>query len=400
MSTRVRGVLASLLVLVTLSSPLLAQYSPGDILVPVDQGNARVVLGVTPSGTVFTASPTRPMVAGPRTVLPSIDNRTTWMASWGFGLFSLSPSGVWTTVSGFFPFSPAEVDETGLLLGMSASSDIMAVDQLGQVSTLASYSFLPVNSFQLDRTSGAMFADNGGNLLRLSTRSPSVITTLTSTTVAFAFQPTWCPGEGAMIGPGLATLAKVKLSAPFTRTFYLMPSTLVIAAERSPHRDTVLVVYEDSTPDRWLVEVNPRDGTILRTLLKANIQDVCVANSRHLVGGTVPARGQVWTMLVSFPAFPGASYATVASFGLGPGVPVGNGLRVYLQPDALTALSLSGSGVFQAFHGVLDATGEAGPSIRIPNIAGIRGTRFFVSSLVIGPRGVARVSDPVGVTIR
>lgn len=383
-----------------LGSTAVGQYAPGDILV-AESGSPDRILAIRPNGAVATAAASIPF-GGFQVALPSIDNRSTWFASVGGGLFSLSPSGVWSTVHPTLPGWATEVDGTGQLLLLGQQGGILGVDPWGVLTTLVNYPRSLAAMMQFDPTTGSVVLDNGVVMLRLATRPPATVTTLYSSPPpgTFSRQPVWSPETGAMVGWGSRDVVRMDLAPPHARTRLAFRTHFGRFVGRDPSSGLILAVH-DWLPDTWLVEVNPRDGTVVRTLAKRLLQsDLCIARSRHLVGGGPAVRGQSWPMLASFPTLPGAPYVMIASFGLHTGVPVGNGRLAFLQPDGLTALSLSGGGIFRNFSGVLDRFGEARPAVQIPNAAALAGTRFFVEALVFGPAGVARVSDPIGVTIR
>jgi hypothetical protein len=56
--------------------------------------------------------------------------------------------------------------------------------------------------------------------------------------------------------------------------------------------------------------------------------------------------------------------------------------------------------MFQGFTGRLNAQGRANAGIVIPPVPGLRGGRFFVSFVTLGPGGVAIIANTAGFTIR
>lgn len=112
--------------------------------------------------------------------------------------------------------------------------------------------------------------------------------------------------------------------------------------------------------------------------------------ANHPVRLSVPTRG-------------GASYAMAASFGTAPGIPVGGGRVVPLQPDALFAASRALPSVFQNFTGVLDGQGQAVATVRVPATPALRGLSFFVAAVVLDPsqpQGIGTVSNAERLRIR
>ena len=129
------------------------------------------------------------------------------------------------------------------------------------------------------------------------------------------------------------------------------------------------------------------------------VQAVSVAGSRHLTAGNAAYPGQPLSLLVSSPAEPNAAYAVAASFGFRAGIPVGNGRRVNLDPDALFFSSITGTGIFTGFQGILNTRGEASFTMQIPPLKGLSGTRFFAAATTIVNGRFSVISEPVGITI-
>lgn len=141
-------------------------------------------------------------------------------------------------------------------------------------------------------------------------------------------------------------------------------------------------------------------ATTLRAQIVGQISGVTVAGTRNLCGLTVPTIGSSYQMLVSSPAESGARYVVALSAAPRPGIQVPGIGRIDLAPDPLFFLSLSGSPIFRGFQGVLDASGEARPSVNIPAIVGLRGLRFFASAITIVQGRVSTIAETIGATIR
>lgn len=95
------------------------------------------------------------------------------------------------------------------------------------------------------------------------------------------------------------------------------------------------------------------------------------------------ALGSSGQLKLSFPGKSGQLFLMAAALSTNPGIPLGGQGSLPLQPDALFSMSLGQSnGVFNGFAGFLNASGQASPSIRVPNLVSLRGQSFFVSGLV------------------
>jgi hypothetical protein len=142
-----------------------------------------------------------------------------------------------------------------------------------------------------------------------------------------------------------------------------------------------------------------RSGRVVSTIFPGlNVADLEIARQRHVCGLSSPRPGSRYSLLVSFPRFPGSGYALGASFGFRPGIPTGAGV-IPLNADPLLAMSLSNPVYFSGFLGTLDVRGEAAASIAVPG-AVPRGTRFFLAGIVPGTGGqILEMSGALGVTV-
>jgi len=114
-----------------------------------------------------------------------------------------------------------------------------------------------------------------------------------------------------------------------------------------------------------------------------------------------PARiGQTLQLKVSMPAHAGDLYVTALSFGYAPGFVLPGGVRVYLNPDPLLFLSLSGVPMFSQFQGLLSPQGEAAPAVAVPGVAALAGVRLFAAAVAFHSGNAVRASEPLGITIR
>jgi hypothetical protein len=121
--------------------------------------------------------------------------------------------------------------------------------------------------------------------------------------------------------------------------------------------------------------------------------DLLTYGELHTYGS--PRMGKVHPVHLSTPADAGQAYLLAASFATTPGFKVGS-RTVPLNPDGLFLASLSLTGIFQNFTGVLDAQGQAVAGIRIPAVNALRGTSFFVAGVVLDPSrpsGIGTISN-------
>ncbi|MBK9386336.1 MAG: hypothetical protein IPN34_16105 [Planctomycetes bacterium] len=95
-------------------------------------------------------------------------------------------------------------------------------------------------------------------------------------------------------------------------------------------------------------------------------------------------------------------YLALASLGKQPGIPLGNGLHLPLNPDLLFELSLTVPGVFQGFQGQLGPDGRRVAWIAYPPEPLLMGLQFYVSGVVFDPlvQQIEAVSPAHRVTVR
>ena len=168
----------------------------------------------------------------------------------------------------------------------------------------------------------------------------------------------------------------------------------------------VIPCMDQTTPqNNAMLRLDARTGSLtsivrLPVSAGAHPHAVTVAGSRHLCGVNQPRPGALYNLLVSVPREPGALYVVGASFGFRPGIAVGGGRKVYLNPDALFQYSLLNTGIFSGFQGTLNARGEGAASIAIPPVAGLSGHRFFAAVMTIWNGSISTLSEPLGITIQ
>lgn len=100
-------------------------------------------------------------------------------------------------------------------------------------------------------------------------------------------------------------------------------------------------------------------------------------------------RGTAVGLSINAPLVPQAGYVVAAAGGTGAGFSIGPGQRIFLVQDGLFWLSLTApnTSMFQGFVGVLDQTGSASASFRIPNLNVLLGAQLALQAAVIGPAG-------------
>ncbi|MBN2490678.1 MAG: hypothetical protein JXQ29_07505 [Planctomycetes bacterium] len=129
-----------------------------------------------------------------------------------------------------------------------------------------------------------------------------------------------------------------------------------------------------------------------------SVSDVATWGSRALTGQGAPRPGAAFPIHLGLFSESGRAYQVACSFGTRPGIVTPAG-RIPLNLDDLLFLSLANPAVFQGFSGRLSRSGTARLTVALPNIAGLRGLRFFVAAITYDAAGVRRISEPLGVLI-
>ena len=84
-------------------------------------------------------------------------------------------------------------------------------------------------------------------------------------------------------------------------------------------------------------------------------------------------------------SYPNAQYALALSFGTMPGIPLGDGRVIPLNPDAIFFLSLSGALGLQNNIGTLDSQGRGTAIWNVPNVPEARGLTLYAAFVTINP---------------
>jgi len=402
--------------------PAAGQYAAGDTII-ADQtimGTNWPLWGITPQGTLYTVTASLPLSA--YSVAPAPDNRTLWVSgkgNAGYTLASVAPDGTITNINVDFQnlFTSIDVDGNGNAIlcnlpkpeikkikyntttittlhqamalsnisgaGMDLQTgDLVMVDAngifqanlFGNVTVSTVIPFVGTRSAPAglhdDPETGTMVGSWGSDVYRLIPGTPGVLTTIWS-------------------GATLETLGSLDRN-PFDGSY-------VIPAAATPISSRPSAVYRFDASTATITTMITYSGTHRASPVAAT-----VAGSRHLCGGGgVEARpGQPFALMVSSPNEPGVAYVIACSLGFGPGIPLGNGRKVYLTPDALFFYSLLNTGIFWNFQGNLMATGEGIGVIQIPNIPQLSGLRFFAAAVTLNNNRISVISDTLGVTIQ
>lgn len=113
------------------------------------------------------------------------------------------------------------------------------------------------------------------------------------------------------------------------------------------------------------------------------------------------------TLSVSFPRESGRPYIAAFSLsGVTPGFSLADGRTIPLNPDVLTAVTVSAGlpGLITRNVGKLDATGRTTVNVTLNALGSVvRGTRLWASVVVLDPRasgGIAHISEPTLIELR
>ncbi len=119
------------------------------------------------------------------------------------------------------------------------------------------------------------------------------------------------------------------------------------------------------------------------------------AGTPRVAAGDEAKIGTTYPMDLWAPDQAGQSYLAASSLGAFPGIDLGpNSPPLFLNPDALMALSLVPSGLFTGYSGSLDANGKATASIQVPPLAELVGMRIFTGFITVDSTGITGVSNP------
>ncbi len=416
-----RPLLAVVIALTLLAGLAPAQYSPGDVVV-ADQnvsGANWPLWGITRQGVVYTVTTSLPFFGW--SMAPAPDNRTIWVSGvgrQGAANARIAPDG---TITNFNAdpkrvFCSIEVDGGGnAVCGDAGSSQILKYDGTFWTTLYSGAPFNKIHAAGIDLTSGDLVVfDSGPSAILRATLAGTPNVTTVFTPVLPAFEGAGLHADpdsrtmiggwatGGRLGPIYSAFYRLTLAPPSALT--TLQPTGVAGVPNSVDRDPFdgQFVIASAIAPAAILRFDARNNvvTTIAAVPSARPRAATVAGSRHLCALNEAKPGQTYRLLVSSPGQPSVPYAVALSFDYRPGIAVGGGRKVYLQPDALFALSLGNAGIFANMQGVLDASGEAVATIAIPTARVLRGVRFFAAAVTIPGSRISVISDTLGVTIR
>lgn len=420
MSTAIRGMLTFALILVVAAmaagQPRMAQ---GDV-VTTDGTN---VYRITAQGGVATVVASFPFPIN--ALLPATDNRG--VIAIGSGVAQIATDGTVTTlvsVNARLNCALADVDGDGnvLLGGLAGRALFYKVEPGGLVSTFFDAEptlYWGLVGGGLDPMTGDLIvagrpkAPAPEGLFRVTTGASPQITSLSTIPIGAtladggAIHHDPVTGDLMFFSPG--AVYRVSPTPPHAvTTIHQGPplGQIPCPVERDPARgDYVFGTAYGGVPHPQIpVGVLRFDVTTqtFRTLIQNLFypRGVTVVGIRHLCGLNGPTPGSLYRMLVSSPTEPGAAYVVAVSAAPRPGITLPGGRRIHLAPDALFFQSLTNSGIFSGFQGVLNGQGEAYATVNVPRIAALRGFRFFASAVTVVKGQVSTIAETIGATIR
>jgi len=401
----VRTALTLLLIPIWVPS-VIGQYTAGDLVV---NGQTSSLFGVTPQGRVYTVTSRLPFPSIARELVCAPDNRTIWVLLNPNpmntpALLSVAPNGTITFVRTGSMVQIMDVDGGGNAL-LSDGMNIMSYGA-GRLTTL--YANLPwrfVGGGSIELATGDLIATTSSptGIHRFTLHGTPRTSTVTHL-IHFPHRVVNDPETGGMVGVTdyyvfQATLAPTPTVTPLLWTRGALRFGWPV---RDPRDGRFIVPYHTGqNPLLYRLDARTRAvTTIVQLPGSLTATAVTLAGSRHLCGLNAARPGGLYSMLVSSPGEAGFRYGVALSFGFRPGIPVGGGRKIYLNPDPLFLASATGRGPFYGFQGTLDARGEAVAAVAIPNLAGLSGRRFFASAITITQNRISVISDPLGVTIQ
>ena len=119
----------------------------------------------------------------------------------------------------------------------------------------------------------------------------------------------------------------------------------------------------------------------------------------------IPQIGTTINLSVSDEANPGKKYILALSFGTNPGIPLGDGRIIPLNPDILFLISVQGGSLIGLRNNVnsLNEQGQGTTYWDIPEVLEIRGAMVHAGFVVIDhtlPTPIASISNAVSITIQ
>lgn len=398
---------------------------PGDAVLTFASGGTSHLIAVSPSGSLTT------FLSRPSTSLPdgltsaALNNGALFVEnrSGKLRLLEVQGAGGVTTV-GPLPSTITRVptllvDAGGDILLLSASGNDRGVYRTSprsvSLSTVAhntlNASFVAPFAMDHDlRTGDLIVLDLGRKLHRISPKGKV-------TTVGFSL-----PMSPSIAANGNAHIDFASGLIYFTYTNYLMtvdPRTGAVTtmAGPTPAGNTYFygidgdayggggffVTAYRTTPTRTYLllrfDTVTRKFGVVAKLPTGTLGDVVSWRSRMVLGLSRPSRGQPYPVLLTIPPEAGRSYLAGAAFGTLPGIPLGGGRRVPLNPDPLFVLSQTVPAVFSGFQGTLNASGVAAMTVNIPASSALVGLRFFLAAVTYNSGGIRVITEPLGVVI-
>jgi sugar lactone lactonase YvrE len=331
------------------------EMAPGNRdLVLVQSFPVRNVIRMTPQGT------TTPIATfGNLTHLISLalDQDGTWVAGGADGLYRVDP-GTGTTTQLAFTF--------GALFDVTIDQDTGDYYGVNWVGMLAGQGKL----FRIDRRTHAVTTIVAGlGFTKSIDFEPRTGAFIVAANTAFEIMP---PPVRRISRTG----ASVTVHATFPPAF---PSAVAVNQETG----NILAGGADS-----LGLMTPAGALLTSYALPLNNDHVTFYGSAKITGSGPATPGSTYTYQLSFPDSPGRPYVGAMSFGLRPGIALGDGTGRVINLDPTSPLFLASLGgipsITSGYAGVLDAQGNATASIAIqpgtpPDI------RWHFSAVVLDP---------------
>ena len=423
------GVIGIVALFAATQAPAQIRYRPGDVIIGavdvISQQNS--ILGITPQGALYTLVPQIPFLVNAITNAP--DNRGLLAGGRGSpggpGLARIAPDGTVSHIS-----IGSSVDIFGL--DVDGSGNVI----VSQHSTNSSFSVLKLTrgipttlytTQQIPCCYGAGIDLRSGNLvytgvypsqynlavLRATLRGPPSVSVLH--TFGYRAYPGWYafprhdPDTDTFLltrSQGFIERFSLRSPGPLTTLIHGRPlGGWVMFPGRDPADGSLVIPTFDlitPAPPSRVLRLDAMHATLrtVTTLATHYPSSATVAGRRHLCGLNEVWPGQMYAMLVSSPAEPGAAYVAALAFDYYPGFRLPDGRKVHLTPDPLFYWSLTNAGPFSGFRGTLDSRGEAVATVAIPSRPALSGVRFFASAITLINHRISVISDPLGVTIQ